>query len=320
MARGPIPYIVQKTNGDAVSGATISVNIRGGGPATIYAGETGSTLASAPLLTDVDGKVTAWLDEGSYDVTASGASITTTTRALEVLRGDATSNRLVSPSLTGTPGAPTAPADTNTTQLATTAFVVGQAATVAPIIEGTATVGTSLRFARQDHIHPEGKNPGASARIGPGGLTINSGNDTLPQPSAGRIVKMATEVFDTDATGMYDPTTGFFTFQKAGIYLYGARIRLSAVPAGGTTLAWFASNSFDSGIGAYPQACSQITLADATMKILGPFLVTVPIQYGVGGGVHLRVQNTVNNVTLAGDTTLPTEYVGCGMWAIRLTP
>lgn len=87
MARGPIPYIVQKTNGDAVSGATISVNIRGGGPASVFANETGATPATSPLLTDVDGKVSVWLDEGSYDVTASGAGITTTTRPLEVVRG-----------------------------------------------------------------------------------------------------------------------------------------------------------------------------------------------------------------------------------------
>lgn len=56
--------------------------------------------------------------------------------------------------LTGVPVAPTAAVSTNTTQIATTAFVVGQAATVAPVIDGTAAVGTSLLFARQDHVHP----------------------------------------------------------------------------------------------------------------------------------------------------------------------
>lgn len=61
---------------------------------------------------------------------------------------------LASPTLTGTPAAPTAAADTNTTQLATTAFVIGQAGSATPIIDGTATVGTSLRYARQDHVHP----------------------------------------------------------------------------------------------------------------------------------------------------------------------
>jgi len=59
-----------------------------------------------------------------------------------------------SPTFTGTPLSTTAAVDTNTTQIATTAFVVAQASATAPIINGTATVGTSLRYSRQDHIHP----------------------------------------------------------------------------------------------------------------------------------------------------------------------
>ena len=61
---------------------------------------------------------------------------------------------LASPGLTGTPTAPTAATDTNTTQIATTAFVLGQAATTAPGMDGTAAVGSSTRFARSDHVHP----------------------------------------------------------------------------------------------------------------------------------------------------------------------
>lgn len=60
---------------------------------------------------------------------------------------------LASPTLTGTPAAPTAAADTNTTQVATTAFVVGQASSSTPGDPGTAAVGTSLKFARADHVH-----------------------------------------------------------------------------------------------------------------------------------------------------------------------
>ena len=61
---------------------------------------------------------------------------------------------LASPALTGTPLAPTAAVDTNTTQVATTAFVLGQASAANPVINGTAAAGSSLRFARADHIHP----------------------------------------------------------------------------------------------------------------------------------------------------------------------
>lgn len=75
-------------------------------------------------------------------------------RADHVHPSDTSRAPLASPTFTGTPAAPTAAADTNTTQVATTAFVVGQAASVAPVVNGTAAVGTSLRYARQDHVHP----------------------------------------------------------------------------------------------------------------------------------------------------------------------
>ena len=61
---------------------------------------------------------------------------------------------LASPALTGTPSAPTPAVDTNTTQVATTAFVVGQASAANPIINGTATAGGSSRYSRADHVHP----------------------------------------------------------------------------------------------------------------------------------------------------------------------
>lgn len=62
--------------------------------------------------------------------------------------------RLDSPTFTGVPKAPTAAQDTNTTQIATTAFYANQASLVAPQPDGAAVPGTSLRFARADHVHP----------------------------------------------------------------------------------------------------------------------------------------------------------------------
>jgi hypothetical protein len=60
---------------------------------------------------------------------------------------------LASPTFTGTPAAPTASADTNTTQVATTAFVVGQASSASGAALGTAAAGSSLKYARADHVH-----------------------------------------------------------------------------------------------------------------------------------------------------------------------
>lgn len=69
---------------------------------------------------------------------------------------------LASPALTGTPTAPTAASGTNTTQIATTAFVkaavdaktVPVATTTTPKMDGTAAVGTETAYSRGDHVHP----------------------------------------------------------------------------------------------------------------------------------------------------------------------
>lgn len=58
-----------------------------------------------------------------------------------------------SPDLKGTPTAPNAAADASTPQIATTAFVTGQASSATPAAHGTPDVGTSLRYARADHVH-----------------------------------------------------------------------------------------------------------------------------------------------------------------------
>jgi len=68
---------------------------------------------------------------------------------------------LDSPSFTGTPSLPTGTiavkqaVDNNTTAVATTSFVLSQAAATAPLAPAvTAVIGTSTRFARMDHVHP----------------------------------------------------------------------------------------------------------------------------------------------------------------------
>ena len=63
-------------------------------------------------------------------------------------------NDFESVALTGTPTTPTATEDTATTQIANTAFVLGQIATTAPAMDGTVAVGVSKKFARADHVHP----------------------------------------------------------------------------------------------------------------------------------------------------------------------
>ena len=93
----------------------------------------------------------------------------TTTPAISISQANASTNGFLSsadwttfnnkaptasPAFSGTPTAPTAAANTNTTQIATTAFVLGQASSSSPLMDGVAAVGTGTTFARADHVHP----------------------------------------------------------------------------------------------------------------------------------------------------------------------
>jgi hypothetical protein len=108
-------------------------------------------------------------------------------RADHVHPSDTSRAALASPTFTGTPAAPTAAVDTNTTQIATTAFVLGQAASATPAALGSAAVGTSTRYARADHVHA---NPTLSS-VGTATADVSLGNF--------KITNLATPTLDTDA-------------------------------------------------------------------------------------------------------------------------
>ena len=122
------------------------------------------TFSSSPLLptpTLAGQAATKGYVDGLTPSIAAGSGISTSVAGTTVtITADATIARLASPAFSGTPSLPTGTtgvtqaAGTNNTSLATTAFVIGQAATVAPLVNGSAAVGTSLLYARQDHVHP----------------------------------------------------------------------------------------------------------------------------------------------------------------------
>lgn len=92
MARIELLVTVDKivsSNLQPVSGASVQVNTRStGSPATVYAGETGGTTVSNPLVTDSNGRVNGWVDEGSYVLGISGSGITSYNQPYEAVRGD----------------------------------------------------------------------------------------------------------------------------------------------------------------------------------------------------------------------------------------
>ena len=100
---------------------------------------------------------------------------------------------LASPTLTGTPAAPTAAVDTGTTQLATTGFVLGQASASGdgtPAMDGTAARGTSTHYARADHVHP------ADTSRAPLASPTLTGTPAAPTATAGtNTTQIATTAF-----------------------------------------------------------------------------------------------------------------------------
>lgn len=109
-----------------------------------------------------NGTTTGWVTAGGGGDALianplSQFAATTSAQLALVLSDETGSGQVVysgSPTLTGVPLAPTAAADTNTTQIATTAFVQGQASATAALMDGAAAAGTSVKYARADHIHP----------------------------------------------------------------------------------------------------------------------------------------------------------------------
>jgi len=158
---------------------------------TLYLTRSGVTPGTYRGVITVDkyGRVTnatnSWpeADEISYSPEDTSWQVTNVESALN----DLFTNKaeLASPALTGTPTAPTASAGTNTTQIATTAFVknavdnaVPSGSNVAPSMDGTASAGVSNNFSRGDHVHPSDTTKADKNKVGQ--ITINgTANDIV---------------------------------------------------------------------------------------------------------------------------------------------
>lgn len=137
--------------------ATLGINPQGASATVVARLGTLATNAS-PTFT---GTVTLPLTTAGYVKTTSAGIISSSSAVAQADVTNLTTDLaakapIASPTLTGTPAAPTAAANTNTTQIATTAFVLGQGNTTAGTIAalGAQSAGTSNLYARADHIHP----------------------------------------------------------------------------------------------------------------------------------------------------------------------
>jgi hypothetical protein len=157
LGSGTATGTINVASGATISASTKTVNVGTGG----VVGST-TNITVGPVLgastTSIGGTTAA-----STLNLATGATLTATTKAVNIgtagVAGSTTN--IVIGSTTGTStttlqgitNGVTEAVDTNNTELATTAFVVGQAGSATPLVNGTAAVGTSLRYARQDHVH-----------------------------------------------------------------------------------------------------------------------------------------------------------------------
>lgn len=101
---------------------------------------------------------------------------------------------LASPALTGNPTAPTPAINDNDTSIATTAYVIAQGTTVAPLMDGIAAVGTNPKYAHGDHVHP------TDTSLAPKASPTFTGDPTAPTPAPGdNDTSLATTAFVTAA-------------------------------------------------------------------------------------------------------------------------
>lgn len=141
------------TYGDATHIPEVTVETDGHVTA-VTVGAAVAPIASPAFTGTPTAPTAAPLTDNTQVATTAYADLAVGVEKTRALAAEALLAPLASPALTGTPTAPTAAADTNTTQVATTAFVIGQAGTATPIVDGTGAAGSSLRYSRQDHVHP----------------------------------------------------------------------------------------------------------------------------------------------------------------------
>lgn len=79
--RTPINQKIQNLSGDALSGATATIyTIPGSATTTVYSTETGAGTISQPLVSELDGGLSGWLEIGIYDIKVETSLGTSTSR------------------------------------------------------------------------------------------------------------------------------------------------------------------------------------------------------------------------------------------------
>ncbi len=153
----------------------------------------------------------------AMDGVADSGESTDYSRGDHVHPTDTSRAPVASPTFTGVPAAPTAAVGTNTTQIATTAFVqsalgasVPSASTANPVVDGTASPGSATTWSRGDHVHPTDTT--RQAKITASGILKGNGSGTVTAATAGTDYQMPIKVVTNPAIS---PVSGVFTWSIA---------------------------------------------------------------------------------------------------------
>lgn len=182
-----------------------------------------NNLNSSGQLDATDGLVNAVpVANGGTGATTGSAARTNLGAAASGANTDITS--LSAPAL-GAATATTQATNDNTTKVATTAFVAGQAGTASPLASGTAAVGTSLLYARQDHVHQQSISSATAVAT-----TSGTSVDFTGIPSWAKRITIAFNGVSTNGTSALILQIGAGSFVTSGYISSG-------VQAGGTNTA-----------------------------------------------------------------------------------
>lgn len=233
--------------------------------------------------------------------------------SIEVLGGTGYFAPKASPTFTGTPAAPTAAADTNTTQIATTAFVLGQVGTATPLIDsGSGAVGTSLKYARQDHVHPMPRIDQLQAPTA--SVAFNSQRITgLLDPSGAQDA--ATKAYvDATASGLtVKGSVRVASTTNITIASPGATIDGVSMNSGDRVLLKDQSTGSQNGIYLWNGAASAMTrTTDADTSVEFPSGVFVFVEEGTTNADSGWVLTTNNPITLGTTALTFAQFSGAG--------
>lgn len=235
---------IQKLNGNDATNANLTGPITSAGNATSIASQTGTgtkfVVDASPTLTGTPLTPTAAVDTNTTQIASTAFVLAQAGSATPVVDGTGTvgtSTRFArqdhihptdtsraataSPTLTGTPLTTTAAVDTNTTQIASTAFVLAQAASATPVIDGTAAVGTSTRYARGDHVHPTDTTRAAVAGR-TSGTAVSAGNVGEVLSTIITLDSVSMTTVTATNVGSISLTAGDWDVQGVIYYLPGA--------------------------------------------------------------------------------------------------